>query len=56
MLAEDCLRVGERLARGDGLVEFWVIDAELARFAVVNKEGLDSTISRLCAPLDPVET
>jgi len=34
------------------LVEFWVLDPELARFAVVNAEGLDATIAHLCAPFE----
>jgi len=37
----------------DLLVEFAVLDPELVRFAVLNREGLDTTISRLCAPLNP---
>ena len=35
------------------LIEFRVLDPELSRFAVLDREGLDATISRLCARLDP---
>ncbi len=43
----------QRQIARDALVEFAVLDPELVRFAVVDQEGLDATIARLCAPLDP---
>jgi hypothetical protein len=35
----------------DVLVQFEVLDPELSRFAVVDRDGLDATITALCAPL-----
>jgi len=42
-----------RMTAREALVEFAVLDPELSRFAALDREGLDATISRLCAPLDP---
>ncbi len=48
----EALAEEQRQIARDALVEFAVLDPELVRFAVVNAEGLDATISALCAPLD----